>query len=346
MKTYRYRFPVEGELGPDNADAARLLGERLKDSPDCLGTYCIFPSDSAILDHVSFELEGKGDYSKITAVDLHTYTQPYEGTEGDFMDCVAENLTQVLPGVKLSGNMEFKGLEGDVPNVMYHITEKKNLESIVENGLVPGSGKNQYKSHDNYIYLTSGQDLAPWLAILPHMEDPVILKMESRNVEGLEQGRMFEDRPYVAGGKYTEYRTKEPISANVMAEVDPKRFAMDGYLKVALRLDMELQTGRALKENLSDDMLKETVRGLKRLEGMGMYEDYEKFMGEIRETPAFATKLDRIKMPAAEISQNNEEGLPWDENDNGKNPNEEDDFTKAVESITGTQMTLADYGIK
>lgn len=220
MQTYKYRFPAEGQIDKEHADAARELTADMKNGPDCLAAWCIFPSDSNILDHISFELEGKDFPFRVTAVDIHTYTQPYEGTEQDFKDCVAGNLENVLSGVNLTGDMKFMGKEGDIPKTMYHITERENLDSIMKNGLVPDSGKNQYKSHENYIYLAGENDLAPWLSILPYMEDPVLLKVDTSDLSGIEQGRVFDDRDYVEGGQYTEYRTIKNIPSSAVSLVN------------------------------------------------------------------------------------------------------------------------------
>lgn len=282
MQTYKYRFPAEGVLEEKPKDAALRLEKNLKDSPDCLMTYCIFPSDSTILDYVSFEGEKTDGAFKISAINAHTFTQPYENTDGDFMDCMAVNLMQVLPGVKLSGNMEALGLEGKTPDVLYHITEQKNVEAILKEGLIPGSGANQYKSHEDYVYLAQEGDLAPWLAVLPHLEDPAILKVDASMVSGLEPGRTFTDRSYVEGMYYGEYRTKNPIPASAIEVLAPDSEVM-GYVAA----QMEAQAGKAMsaQDHVVDDMteneLNEVLRGQERMKAIRERDDFSKAVESI-----------------------------------------------------------------
>lgn len=262
MQTYKYRFPATGRLNMEYADAARKLENNLKDSPDCLMAWCIFPSDSAILDRVTFDLEDDYPFG-LKAVNLYTYTQPFEGTEDDFRSCVAENLREIIPDAELGNGMECMGREGKTPDTLYHIAERKDLEAIMEKGIAPGLGKNSYKNYENYVYLSDEKGLAPWLSILPHLEDPVIVKVNAQAAAGIEQGRVYDDREYVDGGLYTEYRTTRAIPAQALSLMDA---GMDRELLDNLEARLLTQIG---KEGDSE----EPERGYERFQRLDVRED-------------------------------------------------------------------------
>lgn len=210
MQTYKYRFPAHGKTDGLPTFSAAMLQQKLDDGPDCLAAYCIFPTDSAILGHTDFDIDDGGN---ITAVNLHTYTKLWDGMEEDFKACVQENLDSVTQkGVTITGNAELIEMPIKIPEKLYRISSEKNAPSIMENGIIPGQGPNSYKNMQDYVYLCEEQDLAPWLAILKEKDRPVILEIDTKNLAGLEPGRVFRDRAYAPDG-YSEWRTKEPIPA-------------------------------------------------------------------------------------------------------------------------------------
>ncbi len=338
-QTYVYRFPVSGDVDEQRTFAAYELGKKLKNGPDCLAAYCIFPTDSDILDHVSVEIDG----NNLTAIDLHTYTEVWEGGEDDLRDCVAANMSEVFNNVEITGPVQCMGLEGELPKTLYHIADRKDLDSIMEKGLIPATGSNNYKNMEDHVYLSTEKDLAPWLAILKHVDNPVILEVQTDKVKGLEQGRVFNDRKYIPD-KYTEYRTKEVIPASAVKETRHTRGVTEFDAGLVTRMSDML-------DNAYDPAdIAEVGAGLQRLEHMGILNEHvaesmlASHQADMHTESSFSSTTVVI---VDESIPYEDEGLPWDPEDNGRDVvTEEDDFTKAVESLPCTQMTLADYGIK
>ena len=114
MQTYRYRFEASGSE-QEIPHLARSLEDRLTNSPDCLMAYCIFPTDSDILDHVTIDLD---EQKNVKAIDLYTYTKLWENAEEDFKDCVQENLNELTDGnITLTGTVQDLGKDGKIPDV-------------------------------------------------------------------------------------------------------------------------------------------------------------------------------------------------------------------------------------
>lgn len=103
IMAYTYHFPVEGILEDKDADAARLLGDRLRDSLDF---YDVFLQGSKAFDYISFDGPISDTPLKIDSIDIHTNSEIYENAEERFMECLEENLSQILPNMKLTGTME------------------------------------------------------------------------------------------------------------------------------------------------------------------------------------------------------------------------------------------------
>lgn len=317
IPTYRYRFPAEGKADLMPAFTETYLEKRLKDSPECLMAYCIFPTDSEILDRVTFDIKD----NTIRAVDLHTYTKLWDGQEEDFKDCVQENLNVVMQEngvprdeyIKITGPVEAYGREGDIPVKLYHIAEKNDLDNIMDKGLIPMTGSNNYKSTEDYVYLCSEKDLAPWFAVLKHKESPVILEIQTATLTGIEPGRMFNDRRYVQGG-YGEYRTKETIPPSVIRETDMRKGL---EFSTRLRGNMISQ----LERSITKDEIAETSVGLKRMVDLGI----------MKEEQVNA----RVKTHEELLEQAGPENI-------GKCYEEEEDFAQAIGQIpvTDTDMEL------
>lgn len=254
--TYHYHFPASGNGNEMPTFTESLLQKKLTDGPDCLGAYCIFPSDSEILNRV--EISTDVDFN-ITGVDIHTYTELWEGMEADFKDCVQENLNEVTKGAAvITDDVEFYGIKNKCPEVLYHITEKENLQSIMKEGLLPGIGKNNYKNTKNYVNLTAAEDIVPWLSVLPHLEDPVLLKIDTNKISGIEPGRYFNDRAFIPGG-YGEYRTQDTISPETIVIADT---ASDQNLDKTISQRADGMMKKAVKTIISDEEAKDWSRGV------------------------------------------------------------------------------------
>lgn len=264
MRTYRYRFPAFGKF--ENHAVTESYTEKLehylKHSPDCLGTYAMFQSDSEILDGVSFDTDSKGN---INALELYTYTPLWEGREDDLKSCVEENLAMASMAcfgneqeVPVIGHVEALGREGGIPGALYHIAGRKDLDSILKDGIIPKDGESR-------IYMCEESDLAPWLAVLKNVDDPVILKVDTVGQQDIEMGRVFGDRSYVKDGKYTEYVSDRPIPAEAVSEMQLNKAGFDEH-KVRLASRMVDQLQRASEEA----ELGEAITGLGRLRDMGL----------------------------------------------------------------------------
>lgn len=308
MNTYKYQFSASGKVDEQYTFTTTLLENKLKDGYDCLAAYGIFPSDSDILDHVSIDT----NHNEITAINLHTYTELYEGMENDLKDCVQENLNaiteehdlDITDAIKIGSDVRALGLQDNIPETLYRISQKKNLNSILENGLIPQQGKNGYKSHEDYVYLMEKCDIPAWMAVLPNLDDPVILEIDTTNLEGIEPGRHFTDRDFVMPNGYGEYRTKNVIPASNIKQIE-----LTEEVKIELLTAMKEQLDRAK----GNDRI-EAARGIDRLSTMGIW---------LHDYPDLGT-----------IKPKTEEGLPWDDKEQG------DGLTKAL-----GQMTLKDFGI-
>ena len=98
----------------------------------------------------------------------------------------------------------------------------------------------------------------------------------------------------------------------------------------------------------------EVMTGMDRLEQMGVISSEQKkgWVEISRNATAQAPNVPDEGLPRDENDNGKtlDEGLPWDENDNGKTPawDDGDAFAKALGMLPeeGKQMTLADYGMK
>lgn len=351
MQTYKYHLPVKGSKDTIPVFTASMLKDELIDGSDCLMAYCIFPTDSAIVDYVDFDI----DKEDITAINLHTYTQLWEGMESDLKDCLQTNLAKIAPNLVITGDIEALGLEGSIPDVLYHITERGRLSDIMKEGLTPDIGRNNYKNMEKQVSLTDKKDVAPWLCILKHLDDPVILEVDTRDVTSIETGRVFKDRSYVPEG-YGEYRSKDiiPVSAVSQIALGENQFTKD--LKAAVIKQVECSK--------TADEFEEVKTGMKRLEYLGLMNESEVQEQIAKHADTIISSSDKtskeqsstwvirngvpVKVKAADQKTEPEEGLPWDKEElPWKEPEKqpqadepEDDFTKAVR-----QMDLSDFGI-
>lgn len=141
---YKYQFPASGKAADAPTFAASRLEQHLNEGCDCLGAYCMFDTDSKTLDHVSFDVDKEGN---ITAVNVHTYTELWEGNDSYFRDCVETNLAKVTDAIKINGDVKALGLE--IPNterdpaVSTH--NKISSENVPDEGL-PGDENDNGKT--------------------------------------------------------------------------------------------------------------------------------------------------------------------------------------------------------
>lgn len=268
MQTYKYQFPASGDLSSEvDAEAFKeVLEEKLKKGQNSLASYAMFPTDSDILDHVSFEMDDK--YA-VRAINLHTYTKLWAGNEDYLKDCIDENLSELYEqydfeeyemGAYIEGPVKALGREGDIPKTLYHIVESDYVKDILINGIDPGADNAGYRNDKDHIYLCEEKDLAPWLAILKHNEDPVILEVNTDGLSGIETGRVYSDRNFV-NGSYAEYKTSDPIPAAAIKEADlTKEFC------AKLFTDMSQMAGQIEGQH----EFKELTTGMIRLNNMGI----------------------------------------------------------------------------
>lgn len=306
MQTHKYQFPLKNKAVSNPVLTARVLENELNDSPDCLGAWCLFPSDSKILDHAAFEQDGN-----FCVLNLYTYTKLWENAEKDLRACVEENLHKTDRALALDGDVVYLGRTGNIPNTLYHITDRENLDVIREKGLVPNIGPNNYKNMDAYVNLTSEKDLHVWLSVLKNIKTPVILEIDAGLCGAVETGRVFEDREY-ANGTYAEYRTQKAISPSAIQEADLA-------LSASLRQDLVDQLAEHIIYRNTDDPLEvqETNTYAERLTRMGLIpkEAYDALMSE--------TALVDIKPTEPGNDDQIPEGPPWNEEKTGLAEDEE-----------------------
>lgn len=219
MNTYKYRIPVSGKAEEQPTFMISKLENRLRNGPDCIGTYCIFPSDSSILNHVSVELTT----TDVTAINIYTYTKVYAGMENELTDCVRENLNELAKAhetsaIEIAGEIQFEGMQGKIPDKLYRLSQKNHIDSILNDGLIPKIGGRGYKSNQEYVYLMEARDIPVWISVLPNLNDPVIFEIDTTGLDGIEPGRYFTDRSYVKG--YGEYRTENAIPPDHIRKIE------------------------------------------------------------------------------------------------------------------------------
>lgn len=288
MQTYHYRFPASGKTQNQPTFLVSMLENKMKEGPDCLGVYAMFERYNGVLNHVSMEM----DKNDITAVNVYTNIELWEGNDHELWDCVQCNLDSIAEEqgideasrIQVKEPMEALGREGEMSKHLYHITEEKNLESIMEKGLEPRQGHNAYKVHEDYVCLIEKQDIVAWATMLPHLDNPVVLEVSTDGLEGIEPGRCFE-RGYLGPDGCSEYRTPNQIPPSNIArmEMTPKvqtEFlnTMNTYLERANMLaDMEDVEEAERGLNRINDMIetKEVRQGIDRINSMAGNDEWD-----------------------------------------------------------------------
>lgn len=330
MQLYKYQFPAIGWLPEESMDnVIKSLEGHLNDGPECLMAYCMFPTDSAILDHVGIETDGNGN---LNTINMYTYTELWDGNEDDLRSCLDENLHNALEECFGEHTVDIgigetipMGREGGIPETLYYISTEKNYQNILKQGIIPSIGTNNYKNTENRVYLTEKHDLAPWLAILKHKNNPVILEV---NTEGLnlETGRAFRDRDFVPGKTYGEYFSKETIPASALKQIDLEHSSTEfgGALCGAMFEQVELATTK--------DEIAEVRTGLERLASMGLMKEEQ--VEAVMENRINLLKQQEPENIAKEYSEDTE-GLPWDTEDAGR------DLIRALDGMSYVEPIIS-----
>ena len=314
MKVYRYELPFNGPHSLSSASLQILrdhLEENLKDGPDCLMAWCIFPPDGEVVEKAAIDMRETEDGIAGSIV-LTTYSKLYHGCEKELLDCVAENLKTAAEetanrtgepiSLKLDGGVLSLGLTGDMPDTLYHITEASRLPDIKRQGLVPGNGRNHYKDMDAHTYLCEEKDLAAWLCVLPHVKNPVILKIDAASLDSIESGRFFNDRDAFPEG-YGEYRTGDPIPPSAVAEVN---LAAEPDLRERLSADLRraVRTGKDSAE---------VAAGLARFANMGLKDLYNTYTREPEKAPGWEPLKGPSPWDDPDAFEEAVADLPWDD---------------------------------
>ncbi len=317
MRTYKYRFTASGHINKnDMGQFTEIVEKNLKEGSNSLINYClnsdshIIGSDRAILDHVDFDMN---DQSDISAVNLYSYDYLWKHYKERIKDCV--NIALDAAGektdnsVKVTGFMKYVSVDEGIPEILYHITERKKLDRIMEEGLMPKRGPNDWNNRKGKsVFMTEEKFIAPWLGILKHLDDPVILKINTKDISGITQGRTFQDRSYVDGYIYGEYRSFEPMPASAVKEMKPDDIKQTCVTKAAVKQMQYLGCNDSY----------EIIKCIDRLKEMNVID--ESYYKHIMDT--YKNNQDDACKKETEKETDTDEGMPWD-----------NDFADAIDSM-------------
>lgn len=312
MRTRRYTFKASGTVN-DPVTAAALMKDNMNKGPQSViqrlyGEY-FHHDDRDTVDRVGFVMDG----GQLSAVEVSTYDWFQKNRKNEIRECVqmAADRAGRETGSKISidAGMKYVATDENLPEHFYHLTERKSLDAIMEEGLAPKRGHNDWKSKKRCTYLTEAQYIAPWLGILEKMEDPVVLEVDTSKLTFVEQGRIWEDREYVPGRVYSEHRTTEPVPPEALRVMVPEEVAALGVNDVAVAQLMyvaahepDAWVGPGEKVRSHE---KEVKRCMDRLVQMGVMsepahakamEDYEGTCAAV-DFAEFAEKVNAIKGP-------------------------------------------------
>lgn len=233
MQTHRYRFPATGTFKSmeDMEDCAKTLGRALdgdrtldNDETYSLLSADLFPSVSQIF--VRMEFEADEDYN-VKALNLHTYEAVnWNETGRHLAECLNENLSAIsYNNIEVDSKMEDKGLDGEFPAKLYHITERANATDIMENGIKPAIGEHRYKVNEDTVFLSEEQHLGVWFSILSSMDvkDPVVFEVDTEGLD-IKWGRAFND-PSFAKGYYGEFQSADTIPSSSIRQMSRDEYA-------------------------------------------------------------------------------------------------------------------------
>lgn len=158
----------------------------------------------------------------------------------------------VPDSVTRTGDEEHLGLNGSLPKKLYHITERKNMEQILNEGLKAQTGYHNIKNGIKQVCLTDLDSLPAWTAMLDDLYDPVLLEVDASKIPDLQTGRAwcnlcFRDEPY------GEYITKKSIDPSLIQEARLSKEDKEAVLNYDRR---QLQA-------MNDEVKSEAIRYMK-----------------------------------------------------------------------------------
>lgn len=235
MRLRRYTFKASGTV-KNIEQAVFIMKDSLNRGKDSIIQHkCpegIIVQDKNIVHQLGFTVSANSD--SISEVKIATHDWLPKHWKDGIRECLQIAADKTGEGISIDGNMKYVETDENLPEHFYHITEKEHLEAIMEEGLAPKRGHNDWKSKKRCAYLTEAEYIVPWLWILDNVDDPVILEIETAKLPFVEQGRIWEDRDYVPGHIYSEHRTTETIPADAVRPMSPYEVAALGVNEKAI----------------------------------------------------------------------------------------------------------------
>ena len=235
MRLRRYTFKASGTV--HNIEQAQsVMMNSLNRGPDSIIQHkCpegIILQDKDMVRQLGFTISVNDD--SISEVRLATYDWLPKHWKDSVRECLQIAADKTGEDISIDGNMKYVETDENLPEHFYHITEKKSLDTIMEEGLTPKRGHNDWKSKKKCTYLTESEYIVPWLGILDNVDEPVILEIETAKLPFVEQGRIWDDRDYVPGHIYSEHRTTETVPAGAIHVMSPDEVAALGVNEKAV----------------------------------------------------------------------------------------------------------------
>lgn len=241
-----------------------------------------------------------------TAITLYTVKDRY-GVSGKFLKnkglkptdhekfldkCLAYACEKagVPDSVTRTGDEEHLGLNGSLPKKLYHITDRKDVDMILTEGLKAQTGRHNYKNGIEQVCLTDLDSLPAWAAMIDDLYDPVLLEIDASQIPDLQTGRAWNDFCF-RDEPYGEYVTRTSINPSLIREAELSWEERQGVLDYnrrqfsAMNANVESETARYMKEGRVECIGNEpedfslAYRSLGRLLRMGMDEDFLKNRG-------------------------------------------------------------------
>lgn len=186
--------------------------------------------DRLILD---LNLRNKDKYREVISTLENVYGWFFSGYQEDFWEPVESNINDVIDNLKYMDEMEREGNYEptdmlallyfepkfsnefvNVPDVVYHVTDKKYLDSIKKQGLIP-KHKDKVTRHPDRIYLfTDKRNIQNLIDNYKFdVDDPVILTIDVSEYK--KKNKFYQDPNLKEGGVYVLNNIRpELISSN------------------------------------------------------------------------------------------------------------------------------------
>lgn len=309
MRLRKYIFKASGTVR--NIERAQsIMMDSLNRGPDSIIQHkCpegLILQDKDMVHQLGFTISISDD--SISEVKIATHDWLPKHWKDGIRECLQIAADKTGEDISIDGNMKYVETDENLPEHFYHITEKKSLDTIMEEGLIPKRGHNDWKSKKKCTYLTEAEYIVPWLGILDNVDEPVILEIETAKLPFIEQGRIWDDRDYVPGHIYSEHRTTEIVPADAVRVMSPDEVAALGVNEKAIDQLMYV-AGQKMRPDE-----KEVKRCVQRLKEMGvmdekMYTDAMNAYDEKTESADltdFAEQVDEISQPKIQ-----DPGLPF-----------------------------------